>query len=136
MPVKGDAIRIVNGKYAGCTGWRDTSRKHKKGNRKRPVIVLLHGEEIATDVYKSSIRRPHGPPRSFEEAALQQHSDVETAMVKLAAMIAQFGLSDNVKMINIFDAELKLAREEQVRLKNKARYRHVVFQLAQLASSS
>ena len=133
-PIKGDELRFVKGTYAGYSGWKNLAIKPKKGNQKRAVIVDKDGEEIATLVNKSSIRKPHDPPRTFEEALLQQHKDVETTMVKLAEMFAKCGISNNKNVLTIFSQELTKARENQIKLGSSARWRHVDFNLAQMSS--
>jgi hypothetical protein len=127
MTNKGDQIRFVKGKYAGFQGWKDSSRKKKKGSRYRPVIIQLEGSEHMTSVHRASYRSPFQAPRSFEEAALQQHSDLELAMIRVADMFAELGVTDNRIAVNIFDKELKRAREDQLKLGSKARYRKVDF---------
>ena len=133
-PIKGDELRFVKGTWVGYSGWKDLSVKPKKGSEKRAVIVDKDGEEIATDVNKSSIRKPHAAPRTFEEALLQQHKDVETAMVKLAEMFAKCGISNNNNVLTLFSLELTRARDYQMKLGAKARWRHVDFNLAQMSS--
>jgi hypothetical protein len=67
-------------------------------------------------------------PRTYEEAALMQHSDIEKAMIDLAEKLAQLGLVDNTESIRLFSNELNFARDYQAKLGSKARYRNVNYQ--------
>ncbi|KAL3903644.1 MAG: hypothetical protein SGARI_005282, partial [Bacillariaceae sp.] len=86
---KGRSIRFVKGKYAGYEGWEDKSKRKKKGSRYRPVIIKLEEKEKKTSVLKTSFRSLFHIPSTLEEAALQQHPDLELAMINLAGMFAQ-----------------------------------------------
>lgn len=103
----------------------------KKKSLRVYVIVLLDedtNDKKATQVKMSSFRDlTTAAPRSFEEAAIIQHSDMEKAMMDLAEMFAQCGIRDNREALRLFNDELSLARNYQASLGGKARYRNVVF---------
>jgi hypothetical protein len=131
---KGEEIRFVKGKYAGLSGWIDRSKKKKKNSCFRSVIVGLDNEdddfeeEKATRVKISSFRKQvSGDPRTFEEAAVMQHKDIEKAMIDLATMFAQCAVQDTNEVLRLFNTELALALEFQKKLGSKARYRGVAF---------
>jgi hypothetical protein len=128
---KGDAIRFVKGKYAGLEGWIDKGKKKQKKSFFQNVIVRLEDEEKATYVKISSYRRQFsGAARTYEEAAMMQHSDIERAMIDLAEMFAQCAVRNNTEALRLFNDELNSAREFQQKLGNKARYRSVTFAAA------
>lgn len=131
---KGEAIRFVKGKYVGLNGWMDGSKKMKKNSVYQHVIVVLdedHKEQKATRVKKNSFRKEFSsPPRNYVEAAMMQHPDIEKDMIDLAEKFAQLYMRDNVDFLRIIDHELSHARAFQSRLGSKARYRHVVFDIA------
>jgi hypothetical protein len=133
MADKGTAIRFVKGKYAGLEGWIDKRKKKKKKSFYRNVVVQLEdedgdAEEKETYVKISSYRKQFsGSARTFEEAAVMQHSDIERAMIDLAEMFAQCAVRDNQEALRLFNDELNLAREFQQKLGNKARFRSVVY---------
>ena len=62
MAEKGEAIRFVQGTYAGYVGWYNKARTQKKRSPYRYVIVDYDGELKATRVKKSSIRKPFKVP--------------------------------------------------------------------------
>ena len=97
-----------------------------KSERRAVVIVLLDdNEEKATHVKITSIREGYNQARCYEEAALQQHRDMEEALIKVCEMLAQCGLENNVNATILFDRELTRARENIGKLGHKARFRHV-----------
>ena len=129
MSEKGKEIRFIKGKYQGCVGWLNSAVKKKKKAVYRHVIIKGEKEEDKlTKVKESSYRKPFAAPQSYEEACLQQHSDIELAMVQLAEMFAECKVhTNNVNIASLFEAELKRAVDYQVKLGNRARYRAVDF---------
>ena len=131
MPEKGERIRFVKGTYAGELGWMDKSRKSKKSKKSkyRYVIVDLDGGEKATRALLTSYRVHCGEvdPNSCEEAALQQHPDLELAMIRLAEMFAECGMCDTREAVRLFGAEMDLAKQHQHKLGRHARFRSVEF---------
>ena len=124
--VKGEEIRFVKGTYAGNQGWLNTSKKSKSG-RYDYVIVNLDDKEKPTRVLKSSIRKPFQEPETYEEAAVQQHPEMELAMIRLAEMFAECGVQQAGETVKLFVKELERAHHHQLQLGSKARYRNVNF---------
>ena len=130
---KGEPIRFVKGTYAGLTGWKNKGKSRRKGSQLIPVIVLLEqdGKRLehlkATKVKRSSYRKRFTEPANKEDAALQQHLDLEAAMINCAAKWAEIATVDNTSIVNLFLAELVEAQKYQMQLKGKARYRYVEY---------
>jgi hypothetical protein len=131
---KGEEIRFVKGTYAGLTGWKNKGKKKAKGSQMIPVIVLLETDRStnkdrlkATRVKRSSYRKRFAEPANKEEAAIQQHSDLEAAMIDFAAKWSQIGTVDPNNIIKLFLVELNDAQKLQKQLGNKARYRYVEY---------
>lgn len=124
---KGQAIRFVKGTYAGQTGWYNSVNNTKSGIYCSVIVPMKSGAEKATRVLKSSIRAPFADPTTFEEAALQQHPDLELAMINLAEMFVQCGVTRSTEAMKLLDAELTEAYSRFKLLGNKARYRGVDF---------
>jgi hypothetical protein len=82
MSERGAAIRFVGGKYNGYTGWFNVARAHTKCMYYVIVTMGENGWEKNTRVPKSSVLAfvDERAPVSFEEAVLQQHSDIDVAM--------------------------------------------------------
>lgn len=136
MPLnKGSEIRFVKGTYAGMHGWIDKDKKKKKGSAYRNVIVDYKAKDgddedgiYQTRVKESSYRKLWTQPKTFEEAALQQHPDIEKAMITLAEMFAQCGSDlSNDGVLQLFHEELTRAKAHIKGLGSKARYRYVLF---------
>ena len=58
--------------------------------------------------------------KTFEQAALMQHEDMEKAMIDLAYMFAQIGVTDNRETLRLFNIKLSCARDFQHKLGSKA----------------
>lgn len=117
-------------------GWIDNGKKKKKGSCYRNVIVAFQEfdddsniEEFETYVKESSYRKRWSrDARTFEEAAIMQHSDMEKAMIELAEMFASIGWTNtNHNALLLFDAELTRAKNNIQKLGSKARFRAVDF---------
>ena len=129
MAEKGDQIRFVRGSYAGKTGWINKSKKKTKEDKQRYVIVLMsNGEEKETKAGKYNYRKLHEEPRTYEEAALQQHFQIEKTMVKLAQMFAECAIHDTKGATKLFEKELRRAMKEIHSKGPDARFRNVEFQ--------
>lgn len=128
QPTRGRPIRFVKGTYAGRHGWIDSSRRETKSFT-QAVIVAADGDdgERCTRVQKSSFRPEFQDPISFEEAALQQHFDMEQTMIKLAQMFVECGIRDNREATELFAAELNIAATLQLQKGSSARWRDVTF---------
>ena len=124
---KGEAIRFVKGTYAGLIGWKNKAKKKIKGSPNVPVIVQVDKKLKATKVRLTSYRDPFTDPASKEAAAIQQHPDLELAMIDLAAIWAQMGTIDTRNVLALFTTELEQAQKNQKKLKGKARFRSVEY---------
>lgn len=127
---KGDKIRIIKGKYVGCEAWKDGKKKRKKGSRSRPVIVrLADGSEKRTNIYTNSYKMLHGHPSCYEEAAMQQHTDMELALMRFAEMwiSCRMTAESDEFALEFLKLELNEARSKFKDLGSKARYRLVEF---------
>ena len=128
-PQKGMAICFVKGKYAGRTGWLDTSKKKLKGWAN--VIVAADDDEEEEEVearIAGNAYRPEwqGEPATYEEAALRQHEDLEQTMIKLAEMWVSTG-SSSEGVCAVFRRELDIAHAYLLSLGSRGRYRNVEF---------
>ena len=127
-------MRFIRGTYAGRKGWiNDAAPKRKFIHQMWNAIVDVgddeEGLEKITRVKTSSVRRAFlAEPRTLEEAVIQQHPDIELAMIRLAEMMAQTGIAANNETLRLFDIELTQAREFQRGLKNKATCRFAEFE--------
>ncbi|CAB9513719.1 hypothetical protein SEMRO_608_G174830.1 [Seminavis robusta] len=107
-PQKGKEIRFIRGTYKGCTGWMNRAIKSSTCN----VIVAHEGVEKVTRVLSSSVRNKWTEPTSFEHALVQQHADVELAMVALAELLAECGVRRNPEILALINTELTIARKK------------------------
>ena len=85
-----EAIHFISGKYKGKNGWLDPS---KEGNEEiTPVIVQLgRGKGTKkTFVYNSSFKKVSvAKPTSYTAAAMQQHPEVEDAIIHACRLLAR-----------------------------------------------
>jgi len=125
-PTKGREIRFIKGTYAGRKGWIDASRKKTKSTF-RHVIVEDDGDgEKFTRVKKTSYREPFKLPTSYEEAAMQQHPDIEKTMILLAEMLASCGIgTHNAEVHQLLEDEIQKANTNLEKAGSKARFRNV-----------
>ena len=127
MVKKGEPLRFVNGKYNGFEGWVNAEKEKTK---KMIYVIIDLGDGVlkTSMVKKSSVATPHESPDSYEEAALQQHPDIDLLMSKLARELARCHIgSDSNKMKKLFAAKLVHAESEQFHLGNRATWRDVQF---------
>lgn len=128
QPTRGRPIRFVKGTYAGRHGWIDSSRRETKSFSQAVIVAASEDDvERCTRVLKSSFRWEFQDPTSFEEAALQQHFDMEQTMIKLAQMFVECGICDNHQATELFKAELDIAATLQLQKGSSARWRDVTF---------
>ena len=139
---KGKEIRFVKGNYKGKGGWIDKSKKKTKASR-NVIVDMGTGPDdadsddesqnnsnqqkycVATRVMRDSIRSKFDAPKSYEEAALQQHFDIEEAMINLAEKFAECKASNIDAISSLFSKELKRAKKSLMK-KGKG-YREVQF---------
>lgn len=100
------------------------------------IVDIGDHETIETRVKQDSIAQPHpAAPSSYEEAALQQHPDIETMMDKLVRELARCHINaegdtpDHPPQIaGIFCRKLYEACAKQNALANKATWRFVDYE--------
>jgi hypothetical protein len=125
MVRKGDAVRFVKGKYKGLTGWIDKDWKTEAPDSDYVgvVVVKKSGTEKATYVKRSSVRPVHKNPRCFEEAAIQQHKELEQALICFAELWVECGINNNDMALKFLNDEINAARDRQTKRGSKACYR-------------
>lgn len=124
---KGDAIRFIRGTYKKLGGWIDKSKK-KGSVKKSPVIVHNEdGTEHQTKIERASYRSAHRTPKSYGEAAIQQHPDMELYMVKFCELYVACGCTDSEAAVDLMKRELTFAFEIMRKSGHKAIRRHVDF---------
>jgi hypothetical protein len=112
-PVHGREIRFVRGTYKGCNGWVDTANKTKRGWVWVVVDDKDYEEEVHARVWKSSVREIHKAPTNWAEAAIQQHPEIEFAIIEVSRMFATCtNLDDTVWpfVVDVLGKEIKLAK--------------------------
>ncbi|CAJ1936976.1 unnamed protein product [Cylindrotheca closterium] len=124
---KGKQIRFVSGTYLGKTGWLNTAAS-KKGLFKRSVIVDLgdDGEKV-TSVMKFSFRDAFKKVKTFEQALMKQHPDIENEMVTLCRHLSECYNLNGDAMAAYFKEELRIAVTEHLSRGGKAKFRLVQF---------
>lgn len=71
--------------------------------------------ERETHVNKTSVGEPLSPPKSYEEAAFQQHPKLVTLMEDLAKQLAMCSIqAGNVGIHNIFENMIEKYAKKQV----------------------
>ena len=134
MSYKGRRIRFITGPYAGYKGWLDT----EEGETAETYRVVVDGykgkrknekpKEKRTWVKKTSVRMEKAI-NTYEEAALDQHPDIDILMEKLVKELAKFDLDrENTGFVSIFEKKLGEAIVTQDSLGHKARWRRVDFE--------
>lgn len=119
-PVKGQPVTFVRGKYEGCHGWKDASKKQPP--KMTYVIVATDGSELPTRVRNTSLGPPPAPPATYEEAALQQLPEIANHLRQAAALLAKCGVEDWSAVAGIMEA---IGQQEEAKLKSlgpRARY--------------
>jgi hypothetical protein len=100
---KGQELRLIRGSYKGKTAWVNP---RKRPTKKRIYVIILMDDsmEKETFVSPSSVDRPLSPPKSYEEALLQQHPKITANMEDLAKQLAMCNIqAGNQNMHVIFD---------------------------------
>jgi hypothetical protein len=132
MSNRGDEIRIVGGKHIGNTGWfnldgdetpcyfpvmLDGFYKHPDGRTRNKTTSVMKEHVGSKDLQL---------PGSRAEAIMQQHSDIEQMMVKLARQLAKCELNPRSNSIQqIFAKKLQDATARQTAMGSKATYKRV-----------
>ncbi len=122
---KGDPIRFLKGKYKGKSWWINTEKIHTKCMT-FAAVDMGNDRALKTSVRKDSIGSSiPNIPRSYSEAAIQPHPDIESLMDKLCKELTECNVEDSQDISTIFSEKLVLAYQEQKELGHKAVYRNV-----------
>lgn len=131
-PKKGQAVRVMTGKYEGCKGWINENKGDKGQTPKKLHLIVVDGKkERLTCLMKQSVLvlSEKNKPTCFEEAIFEQHPDITMLMIKLSRALAECELPEDksmyMNMATIFKAHLDQAIFEQDRLGHKAKWRKV-----------
>jgi hypothetical protein len=114
-PIKGDEIRFIRGTYKDLDGWLDTANKSKRKSKTIWVVVddEDYQEEIHTKVWRSSIRARQIAPKTWAEAAVQQHPEIEDAVIEVARLFASCLIADEKSVIELIGNEIRQAQTEK-----------------------
>ena len=123
---KGRSCRLLSQKYRESTAWYDTGRNPTKC--KTPVIIeLSQGQYKSVLINKENVEEAYEEPDTYEEAALQQHPDLDYKFDNLCKWLAECNIHGEEAIIAIFKAKLERANLIQTSKGNKAKWRHVDF---------
>ena len=129
MAQKGKAIHILGGTYKGKSSWINID-KCKTAESSYVIIVMDDGTEVEKLIhdwnFDFATRRK---PRSYAEAALQQHPDINLQLNKLCEALSMLKVDNDMpKMLLIFNERLNAAAKfQQSRKGKKAVYRTVSY---------
>jgi hypothetical protein len=134
---KGTPIKIIGGKYAPANGWLDNSRNPTECFTAVIVTVMKGGrskKEKATRVLHENyvLRTELKAPTSYEEAMMDQLSDVDLLMNKMVKKMAECELisangQSAKNLTTIFLAHLEKAIDRQSTKGGKAKWRRIKF---------
>lgn len=127
VPVKGDDIVFIAGKYGGLTGWINT--QEEPDDKHMPVIVLKCGKHKSTFVSHSSFRREfNNPPATYAEAVIQQCPEIERSIVNATRQLAKCDIGRDVQGFNaVLSKQLMEAKDWQEKKDSKGMYRKIQF---------
>jgi hypothetical protein len=110
--VKGGESRFARGTYKGCTGWIGLANKAKKDWVWVVVDDQDYEEEAHTRVWKSSIHEAHKAPTTWAEAAIQQHPEIEEAIIQVSRLFATCNMDQPAwtSVINFIGNKISLAK--------------------------
>ena len=131
---KGDSIRIKTEKYKECDAWKDTW----KTTTSKMIYVIVETEQglISTRLNKDSIGSAFGIPASYEEAALQQHPDVDRKLDDLVKQLAMFDIDSSGDIMRIFAGRLDEAAAKHVAKGSNAPIRRVLWDASEANDNS
>jgi hypothetical protein len=124
---RGQQIRFTGGKYGGRNGWLRLS-KELRGDHQVHVLVALGDKVKKTYVDVSNVTELPGPPATWTDAMLQQHSDVESALENLCRKLSKFRLDNAAvkqELIGKIASRLEKAIDRQNTLGNRANFKRV-----------
>ena len=130
---KGEEVRFVKGKYDGLKGWVSADR----GYTPKEVYIIVEKTasrdfEMLARVPQSSIKMAalyNKEPKSYGEAMIQQHRDIDMMMNKLVEeMVKCHIVSESCRDVqSILKGKLHEAEIRQNKMGNKALWRKVNF---------
>ena len=115
-PSKGDKVCFICGSYEEPNGWLDTANKCKKKSKFIWVVVNNkdYEEEIHAKVWKILVRKRQKAPTTWAEAAVQQHPELEDAVIEVAQLFASCLITDEKSVIELIGNEIRLAQKENI----------------------
>lgn len=133
-PMKGQAVKVLEGKYKGKKGWINLKRG-KRGLTQQKYHLILEGEdghEELTCLFQNRVAlvKEDVEPQCIEEAVFDQHSDLDAMLHKLTRELAKFQLHNEASILHftqIFQQKLKAAIKDHKELGNEATVRLVDF---------
>jgi hypothetical protein len=128
---KGARIKFVGGKYTGRGGWLDNGRDPTDSFT--PVVVKLKNdkEKVTKVLHENYVLRTElADPTSYEEAAFQQHADIDRLLTLLCKNMAECEMLDSAgnsgtQLSRIFLERLLKAQTRQTAKGDAARWRRV-----------
>ncbi len=114
---RGREIRFVKGKYIGYNGWINDHGDHTA----QSYTVIVSGykrdngatQDKITKVRKESVRdRTLPPPNSKSEAIMQQHPEIEAAVIEMARLFASCSITDEKSVMALIGKEIRRAQAE------------------------
>lgn len=117
QPVKGQAIRIVGGKYVGKNGWLDIANKARSTTKVCIIVhVVTEGQlSFPTSVDATNLRYCRKEPATWAEAAVMQQPKLEQ---KMMAMVKHFAACDMEGHEESVCALLKRELGESMKIQN------------------
>lgn len=128
-PVKGKEIKVLDGKYAGKTGWVNTA-KGEGGFTEQQVYLLLNmgkNKERCTRLFQHQVVFVAKSPRNLQEAIFYQHSHIQKLLHQLTKELAMVDCPDDdihhhTLLTEIFMETLNAAAQRQAALGSKAKW--------------
>ena len=124
---EGSQIKIIGGSNKGCNGWIDKSRETT--DCYTPVILKYRGKEKTTKVKHENyvLVTEIKDAVNYEEAMIQQHSDIEDLLNQLVRKMAECEMiradgESATNLCTIFRVHLAKAIIRQNSKGNKARW--------------
>jgi hypothetical protein len=124
---KGSECLLVGGTYRGCKGWLDK----EKGATACQYYLIIKKEDgflKLVRVKKESVGAPFQAPKSYIEAAFQQHKDLAECLDKLVRKLAQCRISGSPEASSFIRKKIDKAYGKQVTLGSNAVWKMVEYE--------
>ena len=121
---KGNPCRILSKKYKECNAWYDKGRNNTKC-KMAVIIEYAQGRLKSSLINDENVEEVYGEPASYEEAAMQQHPDIDLKFDSLCTLLAQCNIQSGESIKAIFETKLNRANIIQQSKGNKAVWRCV-----------